>query len=272
MSSEPKVRSRADIAFLVDTTGSMKPCIEALKTSIQKLATSLGVGNSPVQWRAKIVGFRDAFVDSEWIVGLNHPFVTDAAALEAQATTLQARGGGAGAEEIPESGLDALWMLLHLTDWEAVGSTHRLIVVLTDAPAKPKMKASTTGLANPPDEALGAMAVAQFAAEGHFKLHIYAPTCPVWQILGKVPRSDYNDVSQGSTADVYLGLANLDWAKVITLIDSTVSQPVGLVGTYPATQPAQANASGPAPGPSAPASLPAVELPPSGPVKTVKAP
>jgi hypothetical protein len=96
--------------FVVDVSGSMATCIDALRTNIEMFVDSLSRGDAnnaaPVKdWRGKVVGYRD-FESAEadglpWIV--DNPFVRDAGALKAQLATLQAVGGG----DEPESLLDA---------------------------------------------------------------------------------------------------------------------------------------------------------------------
>ena len=95
-SARPKTKGVADIVFLIDVSGSMKPCIDALRTNIEAFIDSLskGEGNSapPVSdWRGKVVGYRDVeAAQSEglpWIV--DHPFVRDATALKAQLSELE---------------------------------------------------------------------------------------------------------------------------------------------------------------------------------------
>ena len=112
----PQTRSKtkgvADIVFVVDVSGSMSPCIDALRKNIEAFIDSLSQGDAnnaaPVRdWRGKVVGYRDieaAEVEGlPWIV--DNPFVRDAGTLKAQLATLQAGGGG----DEPESLLDALY-------------------------------------------------------------------------------------------------------------------------------------------------------------------
>src|ERR1044072_765823 len=100
-----KTKGVVDIIFLLDVTGAMQPCIDALKnnigTFIDTLTTKGPNNESPVKhWRAKAVGYRDfktdpvPFVDSE--------FVEDPSALKGQLAALRAEGGG----DEPESLLD----------------------------------------------------------------------------------------------------------------------------------------------------------------------
>ena len=108
----PKTKGVADIVFLVDVSGSMSPCIDALRRNIEAFIDSLSQGDAnnaaPVRdWRGKVVGYRDIEAAQAeglpWIV--DNSFVRDAGALKAQLGTLQANGGG----DEPESLLDALY-------------------------------------------------------------------------------------------------------------------------------------------------------------------
>jgi hypothetical protein len=114
LQDRPKTRGVADLVFVVDISGSMAPCIDALRKNIETFIDSLSQGGAnnaaPVKdWRGKVVGYRDIEAAQgeglPWIV--DHPFVRDAAALKAQLGTLQANGGG----DEPESLLDALYKL-----------------------------------------------------------------------------------------------------------------------------------------------------------------
>ena len=81
----------ADLVFLVDVSGSMATCVDALRGSIDAFIDSLSRGDAnnaaPVRnWRAKVVSCRD-FEAAEhdtlhWIV--DNAFVRDAGALKSQ--------------------------------------------------------------------------------------------------------------------------------------------------------------------------------------------
>ena len=80
MSQLPKVKGIADIVFLLDATGSMGPCINAvkqnIKTFVQTLTTPTPNGAAVVKdWRAKVMGYRDLdYTDVPAIV--DNPFVS----------------------------------------------------------------------------------------------------------------------------------------------------------------------------------------------------
>ena len=62
--SRGKTKGVADIVFMIDVSGSMAPCIDALRQNIETFVDSLSSGDAnnaaPVKdWRAKVVGYRD---------------------------------------------------------------------------------------------------------------------------------------------------------------------------------------------------------------------
>ena len=59
-------RHRVDIVFLIDATGSMTDCIDAIRTSIGLFFDTLDSDWSPIKdWRARVVGYRDANCDGD---------------------------------------------------------------------------------------------------------------------------------------------------------------------------------------------------------------
>ena len=160
MSQQPKVKGVADIVFLLDATGSMGPCINAVKQNIKTFITAMTTpnpnGGAVVKdWRAKVVGYRDldytdfpAYVDND--------FVHTSAELEAQLDALKADGGG----DEPETLLESLYKLANMPAakpdeqirpdaWRPAGAARRFVVVFTDAPFKeplrePRAPPSTT--------------------------------------------------------------------------------------------------------------------------------
>ena len=96
MSQFPKVKGVADIVFLLDATGSMGPCINAvkqnIKTFVQTFTSPTPNGPAVVKdWRAKIVGYRDLdYTDFPAMV--DNPFVSSVQELEGQLDALAAGG------------------------------------------------------------------------------------------------------------------------------------------------------------------------------------
>lgn len=137
-----------DLVFLVDVTGSMSPCIDGLKESIDRFFAYLTdeAGNTCAikDWRAKVVGYRDVAFDKEnWLV--DNPFVRTTEEVHGQLTQLTAKGGG----DEPESLLDALLTLADMGEaglqdgddpnkWRARSQATRAVVVFSDATYHPE--------------------------------------------------------------------------------------------------------------------------------------
>lgn len=136
-----------DIVFLVDVTGSMRPCIDGLKDSIDKFFRHLTNEEENKlairDWRAKVVGYRDVAYDKDnWFD--NNPFVSTADEIHGQLSALKARGGG----DEPESLLDALLTIADMEEtthqetpdpfkWRHRRDAARAVCVFTDATYHP---------------------------------------------------------------------------------------------------------------------------------------
>ena len=149
--AKPKIKGVVDIVVLMDVSGSMQDCIDAVKQSVStfiSVLTSTDANNgAPIKdWRLKVVGYRDSERDADWFV--DNPFVRDVAGVQAQlsAPNMQASGGG----DEPESLLDALFKVASTSEagiqdgedpnlWRPRGQAARAVVFFTDATFKPVM-------------------------------------------------------------------------------------------------------------------------------------
>ena len=193
-----KTKGVADIVFLIDTSGSMAPVIDALRKNIEVFIDSLSGADAnnaaPVKdWRAKVVGFRDAEHDRDWYQ--DHPFVRDAVALKAQLGSLRAEGGG----DEPESLLDALYQLATLeatpkgaqseeaNKWRYRSDAARVVVVFTDATFRETMSI--------PEAKGGALQdVANVIMANRIILSIFAPNFEVYDRLSQIDKSEWEVV------------------------------------------------------------------------------
>ena len=192
-----KAKGVVDLVFLLDVTGSMQPCIDALKENIRNFIDFLTVGDlqaCPVKdWRAKVVGYRD-FTDAEAPPFIDNPFVRDASALKAQLAGLEAAGGG----DIPESLLDALYKVAMMDDtprdqedpqkWRYRSTAARVVVVFTDAPFKEPMSIP---------EARGGTVndIANIANQRRIILSIFAPDLPCYNQLAAIDKAEYEAIN-----------------------------------------------------------------------------
>ena len=201
-----KVRGVVDVVFLIDATGSMGGCIDAVKKNIDTFfdtMTSTEGNGSPVKdWRAKVVGYRDVDADgSDWLV--NNPFTKDLGELRSQLSSISAQGGG----DEPESLLDALYTLITMgeTDpqettfdpykWRAKRAAARVIVIFTDASFK-------TTMSIPEARGLDIETVFNEIEGKRIILSIFAPDMSCYDTLSEAPRSEYTKASGGGLSSV----------------------------------------------------------------------
>lgn len=162
--AENKIKGVVDIVVLLDVSGSMQECIDAVKGSISTFISGLAAKDANNEglikdWRMKIAGYRDhQHNEATWFV--DNPFVRDAAAVQAQLSspTMQASGGG----DEPESLLDALFKLAKMEQagvqdgedankWRARGTAARVVIFFTDATFKAPMTIPEAAGAGIPD-------------------------------------------------------------------------------------------------------------------------
>lgn len=195
---QQKAKGVVDIVFLIDTTGSMKPCIDALKRNIATFVDTLtnrdAQNPSPVKdWRARVVGYRDVKYDAQPFV--DNPFVRDAAALRRQLDGLEATGG----EDEPESLLDAIYKVATIgqTDkgaqaedpykWRYRSSAAREVVIFTDATYHDTMSL--------PEARGGGFAdVVNVVQANRIILCIFAPDLPCYDRLSAIDKCEYEAI------------------------------------------------------------------------------
>ena len=191
-----KVKGVVDFVFAVDVSASMGPCIEALSAGLSRLIDEL-IGNpqTPVRsWRDRVVDFRDACIDDEPLIVF--PLVEgDADALKAQLNALVVAGGG----DMPESLLDALWMIVHAGEtapgdaelhpicWCYRRDAARVVIVFTDADFHPV-------LSIPEAEGGTLDDVANAVMEHRVYLHVFAPELPSYASLSEIDRTEFQPI------------------------------------------------------------------------------
>ncbi|MDB5744077.1 MAG: hypothetical protein JWR68_2392 [Polaromonas sp.] len=197
-----KTKGVADLVFLVDVSGSMATCIDALRKNIEAFIDSLSHGDAnnaaPVKdWRAKVVGYRDIeMVEADglpWLV--DNAFVRDAGALKSQLAALQANGGG----DEPESLLDALYKVASMeatpkgsqsedpAKWRYRSDAARVVIVFTDASFKETMSI--------PEAKGGSLQdVANVVMANRVILSLFAPNFEGYDRLSQIDKSEWEVV------------------------------------------------------------------------------
>ena len=197
-----KTKGVADIVFLIDVSGSMATCIDALRTNIEAFIDTLSRGDAnnaaPVRdWRAKVMGYRDIeFEEADqlpWFV--DNAFVRDATALRSQLASLQAAGGG----DEPESLLDALFKVASMEavpkgsqsedagKWRYRSDAARVVIVFTDASFKETLLI--------PEAKGGSLQdVANVVMANRIILSLFAPNFEGYDRLSQIDKSEWEVV------------------------------------------------------------------------------
>lgn len=201
----------ADIVFLIDVTGSMGPCINALRdnigTFIDMMTDTTGNGSPVTDWRARVVGYRDYPYDNGtsygWLV--DNAFTRDAAVLRSQLAALEPKGGGPGQEGIPESLLDAMMVVAtagtidlqagetdeNTSKWRQEGTAARIVIIFTDATYHPTMSI-------PGYEGAGVRDLYNVYRQEHIKPYYFVPADASFALLGRFKGSILTQCGHGS--------------------------------------------------------------------------
>lgn len=196
MSEESTPRKKSgvvDIVFLMDATGSMADCIDALKSNVKIFVDSMcerSQTNPVKEWRAKVVGFRDFLEDDVPLV--DNPFVTNPEEIAAQLAVLEAEGGG----DEPESLLDAIYHVANMEQtgksaqqlepdkWRYRSHAARVVIIFTDATYHPTTKAGGTV-----DD------IAHVCTGNRLLLFIFAPELDCYDELSSIDKSEYEAIT-----------------------------------------------------------------------------
>jgi hypothetical protein len=119
-------KARADLVFVIDTTGSMNDKIDGLIESCQSFVDRLAAKR--IDWVAAVVGFGDLTVEGDRIVAT--PFSSSADRVKTLLRGLPRYSGGGNEGE---SSLEAVRAALNLPGFRA--DAMKVIVLITDEPA-----------------------------------------------------------------------------------------------------------------------------------------
>ena len=116
-----------EVAFVLDTTGSMGGLIEGAKRKIWSIATAIVDANPDADIRMGLVAYRDIGDD---YVTRKIELTRDIQDLYASLLELKARGGG----DWPESVNEALDVAVNKMQWTGGGDVRRIVFLVGDAP------------------------------------------------------------------------------------------------------------------------------------------
>ena len=125
--SQAVAKPAVEVAFVLDTTGSMGGLIEGAKRKIWSIATAIVDSNPDADIRMGLVAYRDIGDD---YVTKKIELTRDIQDLYANLLELKARGGG----DWPESVNEALDVAVNKLQWTDGGDTRRIVFLVGDAP------------------------------------------------------------------------------------------------------------------------------------------
>jgi Mg-chelatase subunit ChlD len=118
---------RVEVAFVLDTTGSMADLIDGAKRKIWSIATTIVETNPDADVSMALVAYRDR--DDAYVTKVT-PLSEDIQGLYGKLIKLEADGGG----DTPESVNEALDKAVRGLQWSAGSDTRRIIFLVGDAP------------------------------------------------------------------------------------------------------------------------------------------
>ena len=125
--SQAIAKPTVEVAFVLDTTGSMGGLIEGAKRKIWSIATTIVDTNPDADIRIGLVAYRDIGDD---YVTKTFDLTTDIQDIYGNLLALNARGGG----DWPESVNEALDVAVNKLQWSKNGDTRRIVFLVGDAP------------------------------------------------------------------------------------------------------------------------------------------
>jgi hypothetical protein len=121
--------NEVDLAFVIDTTGSMGPFIKAAQSQMRAILEALARDPAlSLDLRVAIVEYRDHPPQENTFTAQMHPFSHQMEQVEAVIDGLVANGGG----DTPESVYDGLMMACDGLTWRV--HSRRIIILIGDAP------------------------------------------------------------------------------------------------------------------------------------------
>src|SRR5712671_3819882 len=127
LTTSAAARPVVEVAFVLDTTGSMGPLIEAAKRKIWSIATAIIDCSPDAEIRMGLVAYRDI---GDVYVTRTYDLTTDIQDLYGELLNLRAQGGG----DWPESVNEALYVGVQKLSWSQGRNTTRVLFLVGDAP------------------------------------------------------------------------------------------------------------------------------------------
>jgi len=121
-----KTKPRIDLAFCIDTTGSMQNEIDSVKTKTKEIVAKLSGSKPSPEIRVGLVAYKDR--GDEYVTKV-FPFTDNIDQVVKDISTLQAKGGG----DEPEAVNEALHASVNELNWDKDKKTVKLLFLIGDA-------------------------------------------------------------------------------------------------------------------------------------------
>lgn len=220
------LRYAVDIVLCIDSTGSMGPIIEAVKTGALRFHDDLAAVMSEKSkvidaLRVKVISFRDYWADGSGAIVESAFFKLpdERDRFSSFVKSVKAEGGG----DAPENGLEALAMAIR-SEWSRDGDKRReLVVVWTDAPAHPLEKSAKpagypVGLPGNIDELTDMWSGQSYLSKTGKRLILHCPDADPWTLLAA---NWENTIHYASRAGQ--GMAEVTYNEILNAIANSVA-------------------------------------------------
>jgi hypothetical protein len=206
--SDFKVKTRADIVFCIDNTGSMTPCIQGVKDGVNRFVEGLHT-SANVDFRLRLIAYRD-LDDGDVIEEYEPGQPGEIETFRRQVSQLETKFGTTDAE----STLDAIYVAAR-QDW--LPNAHHALVVFTDSDCHPTLHSSTVERFRLADNSV--QRVIDALTSEKVQLFLVAPDCPQYRQIDLGTKS----ASLTKIGDAHQNLENFDYKGVLEEIGKTVS-------------------------------------------------
>ncbi|MGD8589801.1 MAG: VWA domain-containing protein [Chromatiales bacterium] len=199
---------RVEVAFVLDTTGSMGGLIQAAKEKIWSIASNLASAQQAPDIRMGLVAYRDrgdSYVTR--VIDLSE----DLDSVYAKLMDFQAQGGGDG----PESVNLALHEAVHQLSWSQDTQTYRVIFLVGDAP--PHMDYAN----DVPYPQTLALAAEKGIAVNTIQCGQNPRTTPAWERIAQLGQGRYFQVEQTGSAVTIATPFDKQLAELSAKLDET---------------------------------------------------
>ena len=199
---------KVEVAFVLDTTGSMGGLIQAAKEKIWSVASTMAAAQPAPEIRMGLVAYRDR---GDAYVTQHVDLSSDLDSVYATLMDFQAQGGGDG----PESVNQALNEAVEKLSWSQDKDTYRVVFLVGDAP--PHMDYQ--------DDVKWPVSVERASERG---IHVNAIQCgnssdttQTWQRIAQAGSGSYFQVEQGGSAVAIVTPYDKRLAKLSAELDET---------------------------------------------------